>query len=140
MSSATSSEGVVILSGLWRQRAAVSGVASPWRKSGMSRCTGGLGTPRHVPTGRTALMKWGRKSGRRNVFCYQFGGGSNTVGPLAPKSGGVWRCLAVEKVRHVEVHRGTGDTEARADRQNCIDEVGTKVRPPECLLLPVRRG
>src|SRR5580692_2541141 len=50
----------------------------------------------------------GRKSGRRNVFCYQFGGGSNTVGPLVPRGGGVWRCLAVEKLNHVELRRGFG--------------------------------
>src|SRR3954466_1048049 len=31
----------------------------------------------------------GRKSGRRNVFCYQFGGNSNTVEPLAPEGRGV---------------------------------------------------
>src|SRR5580658_8952532 len=58
MSSAISSEGVVILSGHWYPRAAVSGVASPWRNSTMSSCTPGLGTPSHVPNGRPALMKW----------------------------------------------------------------------------------
>jgi hypothetical protein len=58
MSSAISSEGVVILSGHWYRRAAVSGVASRWRNSTMSRCTRGLGTPSHVPNGRPAWMKW----------------------------------------------------------------------------------
>jgi hypothetical protein len=58
MSSAISSEGVVILSGHWYPRAAVSGVASPWRNSTMSNCARGLGTPSHVPNGKPALMKW----------------------------------------------------------------------------------
>jgi hypothetical protein len=39
----------------------------------------------------------GRKSSRLHVFCYQFGGSSNSVEPLAPEGRGVWRCLAVEK-------------------------------------------
>jgi hypothetical protein len=65
----------------------------------------------------------GRKSGRRNVFCYQFGGRSNTVGLLVPGNGGVWRCLAVEKLSHVELRTGPWHTEARAERQACIDEV-----------------
>src|SRR5580693_5454155 len=58
MTSAISSEGVVILSGHWYPRAAVSGVASPWRNSSMSSCARGLGTPSHVPNGKPALMKW----------------------------------------------------------------------------------
>ena len=65
----------------------------------------------------------GRKSGRWNVFCYQFGGSSNTVGPLAAEGGGVWRCLAVEKFDHVELRTGRWHTEPRAERQTCIDEV-----------------
>ena len=58
MSSAISLEGVVTLSGHWYPRAAVSGVASPWRNSTMWSCARGLGTPSHVPNGRPALMKW----------------------------------------------------------------------------------
>ena len=58
MSSAISSEGVVILAGYWYARAVVSGVASPWRNSAMSSCIRGLGTPSHVPNGKPALMKW----------------------------------------------------------------------------------
>ena len=66
----------------------------------------------------------GRKSGRRNVFCYQFGGSSNTVEPpLAPEGRGVWRCLAVEKLSQVELRTGPWRTEPRAERQTCIDEV-----------------
>ncbi len=45
----------------------------------------------------------GRKSGRLHVFCYQFGGSSNSVDPLAPEGRGVWRCLAVEKLSQVEL-------------------------------------
>jgi hypothetical protein len=65
----------------------------------------------------------GRKSGRRNVFCYQFGGSSNTVEPLAPDGRGLWRCLAVEKLSQVELRTGSWRTEPRAERQTCIDEV-----------------
>jgi hypothetical protein len=64
----------------------------------------------------------GRKSGRRNVFCYQFGGGSNSE-PLAPTSGGVWRCLAVERLSQVQLRPGAWHTEPRAKKQTCIDEV-----------------
>ena len=65
----------------------------------------------------------GRKSGRLHVFCYQFGGSSNSVEPLAPEGRGVWRCLAVEKINHVELRTGLWHTEPRAERQTCIDEV-----------------
>ena len=65
----------------------------------------------------------GRKSGRRNVFCYQFGGSSNSVEPLAPEDRGVWRCLAVEKLSQVELRTGTWHTESRSPRQTCINEI-----------------
>ena len=65
----------------------------------------------------------GRKSGRLHVLCYQFGGSSNSAQPLAPEGGGVWRCLAVEKLNHVELRTGSWHTEPRAERQTCIDEV-----------------
>jgi len=58
MSSVISLEGGVILSGHWYPRAAVSGVASPWRNSSMSSCARGLGTRSDMPNGRPALMKW----------------------------------------------------------------------------------
>ena len=45
----------------------------------------------------------GRKSGRLHVLCYQFGGGSNSAEPQVPEGGGVWRCLAVEKLSQVEL-------------------------------------
>lgn len=64
----------------------------------------------------------GRKSGRRHVFCYQFGGGSNRI-ELAPEGGGVWRCLAVERLSDVQLRTESWHTEPRAKRQTCIDEV-----------------
>ena len=64
----------------------------------------------------------GRKSGRWNVFCYQFGGSSNSAEAPAP-GGGVWRCLAVEKLSQVELHEGEWHTEPRSRRQTCIDEI-----------------
>ena len=65
----------------------------------------------------------GRKAGRLHILCYQFGGSSNSVERLAAEGGGVWRCLAVEKLSHVELHMGAWHTEPRAQRQTCIDEV-----------------
>jgi hypothetical protein len=65
----------------------------------------------------------GRKSGRLHVFVYQFGGSSNSGGPMTSESGGIWRCLAVDKLSAVEF-RGEGwCTEPRSQRQTCIDEV-----------------
>ena len=65
----------------------------------------------------------GRKLSRLHVFCYQFGGSSNSVEPLAPEDRGVWRCLAVEKLSQVELQSGGWHTEPRSSRQTCIEEV-----------------
>ena len=65
----------------------------------------------------------GRKSSRLHVFCYQFGGSSNSVEPLAPEDRGIWRCLAVEKLSQVELRNDTWHTESRSPQQTCIDEV-----------------
>jgi hypothetical protein len=65
----------------------------------------------------------GRKSSRLHLFCYQFGGSSNSVEPLAPEDRGVWRCLSVEKLSQVELRTGTWPTESRSPRQTCIDEI-----------------
>ena len=65
----------------------------------------------------------GRKSGRLHVFCYQFGGSSNSAEPLASEGEGVWRCLAVEKLSQVELRMGPWHTEPRPTRQTCIDEI-----------------
>jgi len=42
----------------------------------------------------------GWKEGRRNVLCYQFGGGSNSMEPLSPEGKGVWRCVACGRLAH----------------------------------------
>ena len=65
----------------------------------------------------------GRKSGRLHVFCYQFGGSSNSAEPLAREGEGVGRCLAVEKLSQVELRMGPWHTEPRPKRQTCFDEV-----------------
>ena len=57
------------------------------------------------------------------MLCYQFGGSSNSAEPLAPEGEGVWRCLAVEKLSHVELCAGAWRTGPRSKRQTCIDEV-----------------
>jgi len=65
----------------------------------------------------------GRKSSRLHVFCYQFGGSSNSVDPLAPEDRGVWRCLTVEKLSQVELRTGAWHTKSRSPRQTGIDEI-----------------
>jgi len=50
----------------------------------------------------------GRKAGRWHVLCYQLAGGSNSAESLAPEDGGVWRCLAVEKLSQVELRMARG--------------------------------
>ena len=65
----------------------------------------------------------GRKSSRLHVFCYQFGGSSNSVERLAPEGGGVWRCLAVEKLSQVELRADAWHSEPRSPGQTCIDEI-----------------
>src|SRR5437660_11759189 len=56
----------------------------------------------------------GRKSGRLHVFAYQFGGRSNSGLPVAPEGVGVWRCLAVERLRQVQLEAGGWHTEPRS--------------------------
>jgi hypothetical protein len=65
----------------------------------------------------------GRKAGRWHVLCYQFAGGSNSAESLAREDGGVWRCLAVEKLSQVELRMGAWPTESSSKRQTCIDEI-----------------
>ncbi len=65
----------------------------------------------------------GRKSGRLHVFCYQFGGSSNSGLAGASETMGGWRCLAVEKLSQVELRADAWHTEPRSPRQTCIDEI-----------------
>ena len=64
----------------------------------------------------------GRKSGRLHVFCYQFGGSSNSGLPMAPEGMGAWRCLGVERLSQVEL-RADAWHEPRSAQQTCIDEI-----------------
>jgi hypothetical protein len=57
MSSAISSEEVVIVSSRWPQKVEVFGVAWLWRNSAKSSCVLTRGTPSHAPRSRPALMK-----------------------------------------------------------------------------------
>jgi hypothetical protein len=63
------------------------------------------------------------KQGRRNAFCYQFGGAS--VSGLRTVSAGVggWRCIVVDKLSQVELQCWGWHTEPRSSRQTCIEEV-----------------
>src|ERR1039457_186131 len=62
----------------------------------------------------------GRKSGRLHLLCYQFGGSSHSGLPMAPGRIGGWRCLAVERLRQVELRADAWHTEPRSPRQTCI--------------------
>ncbi len=57
MSSAISSEEVVIVSSRWPQKVGVFGVAWLWRTSGKSNCAPMHGTPSHAPRNKLASMK-----------------------------------------------------------------------------------
>jgi len=65
----------------------------------------------------------GRKSGRLHMFCYQFGGSSNSGLPTVLGKAGDWRCLAVERLSQVELRADAWHTEPRSPRQTCIDEI-----------------
>jgi hypothetical protein len=65
----------------------------------------------------------GRKAGQRHALVYQTGGGSNSRQPATLSGGGVWRCLAVEKLSNVELHADRWHSEPRLRRQTCMDEV-----------------
>jgi hypothetical protein len=65
----------------------------------------------------------GRKAGRRHVLVYQIGGRSNSGLPVVAAGGGVWRCLAVEKLSDVELRADGWRSEPRSPGQTCIDEV-----------------
>jgi hypothetical protein len=75
----------------------------------------------------------GRKSGRLHVFCFQFGGSSNSGLPMVSEGIGGWRCLAVEKLSQVELRADAWHTEPRSQRQTCVDEVDfdTDAQPEE---------
>jgi hypothetical protein len=65
----------------------------------------------------------GRKSGRLHALVYQFEGTSHSRLAITAEGRGGWRCLAVEKLIHVELKAGAWHTEPRAARQTCVDEV-----------------
>lgn len=65
----------------------------------------------------------GRKSGRLQVLCYQFGGSSQSGLPMAPGGIGGWRCLAVERLSQVKLRADAWQTEPRSAQQTCIDEI-----------------
>ena len=61
------------------------------------------------------------KPGEYGVFCDQYGGESNCG--LRPKGGvGSWRCIALEKLRSVEVLDDPWQTESHA-RQRCVENI-----------------
>ena len=65
----------------------------------------------------------GRKAGEFHVLVYQIGGRSSSRWPLTASQGGIWRCLAVEKLSQIELSAEAWRTQPRSRRQTCIDEV-----------------
>jgi len=54
------------------------------------------------------------------VFCYQYGGETKS-GPL-PSGKGMWRCLSLSKLSHVEPVEGSWRTEPHAP-QRCVEHI-----------------
>lgn len=65
----------------------------------------------------------GRKAGEFHVLVYQIGGRSSSRWPLTASQGGIWRCLAVEKLSQIGLSAEAWRTQPRSRRQTCIDEV-----------------
>ena len=63
------------------------------------------------------------KQGRRNAFCYQFGGTSGSGLRTVVVGVGGWRCMVVDKLSQVELQSGGWHTEPRSSRQTCVAEV-----------------
>jgi hypothetical protein len=63
------------------------------------------------------------KQGRLHAFCYQFGGASERGLPATADGVGGWRCIAVEKLSHVELCGGRWRTAPRSGKQTCVERV-----------------
>jgi hypothetical protein len=63
------------------------------------------------------------KQGRLQVFCYQFGGASESGLPTTAQAVGGWRCIAVERLSGVELCGGNWRTAPRSGKQTCIEQV-----------------
>jgi hypothetical protein len=62
----------------------------------------------------------GTKNGRRQALFFQFAGESNRGLP----PGGDWRCLPLDGLTEVSLHKGPWHTDDRYDQtQSCIDEI-----------------
>jgi len=59
--------------------------------------------------------------GEYRVFCYQYGGESRH-GPQPNPARGIWRCIALAKLRSVEVLDGPWQTEPHAP-QRCVKHI-----------------
>jgi hypothetical protein len=65
----------------------------------------------------------GREQDQLHALVYQVGGDSHSGLPVMPQRAGVWRCLALGKLSHVELRAGQWRTAPRSSRQTCVDEV-----------------
>ena len=63
------------------------------------------------------------REGRLRAFCYQYGGSSGSGLRMGPEGMSGWRCIAVDKLSHVELRTGVWRTEPRASRQSCVEEI-----------------
>ena len=66
----------------------------------------------------------GTKNGRRQALFFQFAGESNRGLP----PGGDWRCLPLDGLSDVSLHKGSWYTDDRYDQvQTCVDEIDVAV-------------
>ena len=63
------------------------------------------------------------KEGSLRALCYQFGGGSGSGLRSGPEGLGDWRCLAVDKLSHVELAAGVWRSEPRSRPQHCVEKI-----------------
>jgi len=59
--------------------------------------------------------------GEWRVFCYQFGGETNS-GPRLESGKGIWRCLSLRKLSCVQLLDGPWRSEPHA-RQRCVESI-----------------
>jgi hypothetical protein len=66
----------------------------------------------------------GTKQGRRQVLCFQFGGGTSSSLP----PGGDWRCIPVDGLEDVVVRDGPWHTGfGHRNPETCVDEIDVAV-------------
>jgi hypothetical protein len=63
------------------------------------------------------------KQGKLRAFCYQYGGASGSGLRRVWDGWGGWRCLAIDKLKRVELRGNAWRTEPRSGQQHCVAQV-----------------